>query len=178
MALELDSGATERLGQYIERLGRHLKDRRKRESFAIYASGILAEGERKSVEPIAARACGDPGQTRHMHDKLLHFVGLSQWSDAAVRLEAARHVCEALSEKEPVTTWVIDDTGFLKQGRHSVGVQRQYTGSAGKITNCQVGVSLAIATATQHAAIDFELYLPESWASDPERRSQARIPTR
>jgi SRSO17 transposase len=73
MALELDSGATERLGQYIERLGRHLKDRRKRESFAIYASGILAEGERKSVEPIAARACRDPDQTRHMHDKLLHL---------------------------------------------------------------------------------------------------------
>ena len=176
MALELDSGATERLGQYIEQLGRHLKDRRKRESFAIYAAGILAEGERKSVEPIAARACGDPEETRHMHDKLLHFVGLSQWSDATVRREAARHVCEALAEKEPVTTWVIDDTGFLKQGRHSVGVQRQYTGSAGKITNCQVGVSLAMATATQHAAIDFELYLPESWANDPERRKQARIP--
>jgi SRSO17 transposase len=176
MALELDSGATERLGQYIERLGRHLKDRRKRESFAIYAAGILAEGERKSVEPIAARACGDPEQTRHMHDKLLHFVGLSQWSDEAVRLEAARHVCEALAEKEAVTTWVVDDTGFLKQGRHSVGVQRQYTGSAGKITNCQVGVSLAIATETQHAPIDFELYLPESWANDLERRTQARIP--
>jgi len=79
MALELDSGASQRLGQYIERLGRHLKDRRKRESFAIYAAGILAEGERKSVEPIAARACGDPEETRHMHDKLLHFVGLSQW---------------------------------------------------------------------------------------------------
>jgi SRSO17 transposase len=132
-------------------LGRQLKDRRKRESFAIYACGILAEGERKSVEPIAARASGDPDQTRHMHDKLLHFVGLSQWSDAAVRLEAARHVCEALTEKEPVTTWVIHDTGFLKQGRHSVGVQRQYTGSAGKITNCQVGVSLAIASATAPA---------------------------
>lgn len=176
MGLELDGGATERLGQYIERLGTHLKDRRKRESFAIYAAGILAEGERKSVEPIAARACGDPARTRHMHDKLLHFVGLSQWSDAAVRREAARHVCEALGEKEAVTTWVVDDTGFLKQGRHSVGVQRQYTGSAGKITNCQVGVSLAIATATQHAPIDFELYLPESWANDPKRRTQARIP--
>jgi len=176
MALELDSGASQRLGQYIERLGRHLKDRRKRESFAIYAAGILAEGERKSVEPIAARACGDPEETRHMHDKLLHFVGLSQWSDEAVRLEAARHVCQAIAEKEPVTTWVVDDTGLLKQGRHSVGVQRQYTGTAGKITNCQVGVSLEVASATQHAPIDFELYLPESWANDRERRSQARIP--
>jgi SRSO17 transposase len=176
MALELDGAATERLGQYIERLGRHLKDRRKRESFAIYTAGILGEGERKSVEPIAARACADPEETRHMHDKLLHFVGGSQWSDAAVRLEAARYVCQALTEKEPVTAWVVDDTGFLKQGTHSVGVQRQYTGTAGKITNCQIGVSLEIATATQHAPIDFELYLPESWSNDPERRVQARIP--
>jgi SRSO17 transposase len=75
-----------------------------------------------------------------------------------------------------VTTWVIDDTGFLKQGEDSVGVQRQYTGSAGKITNCQIGVSLEVATATQHAPIDFELYLPENWTDDPLRRTQARIP--
>ncbi|HVZ36794.1 MAG TPA: IS701 family transposase [Polyangiaceae bacterium] len=176
MALDLDSGATQRLRRYIERLGGLLKDRRKRESFAIYALGILAEGERKSVEPIAARACGDPDQTRRMHEKLLHFVGGSEWNDAAVRLEAARHVCQAMAEREPVTTWVVDDTGFLKQGRHSVGVQRQYTGSAGKITNCQIGVSLEIATASQHAPIDFELYLPEGWVNDPERRVQARIP--
>jgi SRSO17 transposase len=111
-----------------------------------------------------------------MHEKLLHFVGGSQWSDEAVRLEAARQVCEAMAEQEKVTTWVVDDTGFLKQGTHSPGVQRQYTGSAGKITNCQVGVSLEIATATQHAPIDFELYLPESWANDPERRAKAHIP--
>jgi len=93
-----------------------------------------------------------------MHDKLLHFVGHSEWSAEQVRLEATRYVCEVLAEQEPVTTWVIDDTGFIKQGTHSVGVQRQYTGSAGKIANCQIGVSLEIATATQHAPIDFELY--------------------
>jgi SRSO17 transposase len=176
MALELDDAAATRLKHYIDRIGTHLKDRRKRESFAIYAAGVLGEGERKSVEPIAARACCDPEQTRHMHEKLLHFVGGSHWSDEAVRLEAARHVCQALAQHEAVTTWVVDDTGFLKQGTHSPGVQRQYTGSAGKITNCQIGVSLEIATATQHAPIDFELYLPESWANDPERRARAHIP--
>jgi SRSO17 transposase len=106
----------------------------------------------------------------------LHFVGRSEWSDEAVRLEAAHYVCEAMTQHEEVTTWVIDDTGFLKQGVHSVGVQRQYTGSAGKITNCQIGVSLEIATATQHAPIDFELYLPEDWANDPVLRQEARIP--
>jgi SRSO17 transposase len=176
MAHELDAAATSRLEQYIDRLGGHLKDRRKRESFAIYAFGILGESERKSAEPIAALACGDPKKCKRMHDKLLHFLGRAEWDDEAVRLEAARHVCSELQKREPVTTWVIDDTGFLKQGSHSVGVQRQYTGSAGKITNCQVGVSLEIATATQHAPIDFELYLPEKWADDPARRIEARIP--
>jgi SRSO17 transposase len=176
MAQNFDAAATARLDQYIERLGTHLKDHRKRESFAIYTFGILGESARKSVEPIAALACADPELAKNMHDKLLHFVSKSVWSDEAVRLEAARHVCAALAQHEEVTTWVVDDTGFLKQGTHSVGVQRQYTGSAGKITNCQIGVSLEIATATQHAPIDFELYLPESWTSDPERRAEARIP--
>jgi SRSO17 transposase len=78
--------------------------------------------------------------------------------------------------KEPVTTWIIDDTGFLKQGTHSVGVQRQYTGSAGKIANCQIGVSLCIATPTEHLPVDLELYLPEAWAHSPARRRKARIP--
>ena len=73
-------------------------------------------------------------------------------------------------------TWIIDDTGFLKQGRHSVGVQRQYTGSAGKITNCQIGVSLTLATRADHVPIDFKLYLPKSWTGDRERRKEARIP--
>jgi len=70
----------------------------------------------------------------------------------------------------------VDDTGFLKQGTHSVGVQRQYTGSAGKITNCQIGVSLSLATRTEQLPVDFELYLPEDWANDPARRREARIP--
>ncbi len=176
MAQELDAAATERLEQYVARLGTQLKDHRKRESFAIYAFGILGESGRKSVEPIAALACCDPERTKNMHDKLLHFVGRANWSDEAIRLEAARYVCEALAQREPVTTWVVDDTGFLKQGKHSVGVQRQYTGSAGKVTNCQIGVSLELATATQHAPMDFELYLPESWTNDPVRRLEARIP--
>jgi SRSO17 transposase len=75
-----------------------------------------------------------------------------------------------------VEAWIVDDTGFLKQGKHSVGVQRQYTGSAGKVTNCQIGVSLTIATRTEQLPIDFELYLPESWTSDKARRAEARIP--
>jgi SRSO17 transposase len=176
MGYDLDAEARERLQQYTDALGTHLKDRRKRESFAIYAAGVLGSAERKSVEPMAALASADAESCRHMHDKLLHFVAGSEWSDSAVRLEATRHVCRALAQHEQVTTWVIDDTGFLKQGSHSVGVHRQYTGTAGKVTNCQIGVSLEIATASQHCPIDFELYLPEKWTDDPERRAKARIP--
>lgn len=166
----------QRLRGYLDRIAGHLKDHRKRASFAIYAHGLLGDSERKSVEPIAAVAAGDPKDAERMHHKLLHFVGQSDWSDEQVRLEAVRYACEALGEHEELTTFVIDDTGFLKQGTESPGVQRQYTGSAGKITNCQVGVSLEISTATQHAPVDFELYLPESWTSDPEKRKKAHIP--
>lgn len=168
--------AAARLEQLFGRIGAHLKDRRKRESFAMYAFGILSDGERKSAEPIAARTCADPEQTRNVHDKLLHFLARSAWDDRAVRLEAARYAIEAVQKREPLTTWIVDDTGFLKQGTHSVGVQRQYTGSAGKVTNCQVGVSLAVATASEQIPVDFELYLPTCWTDDPRRRREARIP--
>jgi SRSO17 transposase len=172
----LDSAAVGRLTAYFERIGRHLPRREQRESFATYFFGILSDGERKSVEPIAARACGDPQGTQRSHDRLLHFLGQSPWSDQAVRREAARHAIAAMTEREPVTTWIIDDTGFLKQGSHSVGVQRQYTGSAGKITNCQIGVSLCVASRNEHVPVDFALYLPQTWIDSPARRLEARIP--
>jgi SRSO17 transposase len=176
MGYELDSTGVVRLEQYFGRIGRHLRDHRSRASFAMYAFGILGDGERKSAEPIAARACGDPEAARATHDKMLYFLGRSRWDDRAVRLEAAGYALEVLGQREVITTWIVDDTGFLKQGNHSVGVQRQYTGSAGKVCNCQIGVSLACATATEHVPIDFELYLPSSWADDPGRRKEARIP--
>ena len=171
---EIATGA--RLEEFFGRIETHLKDTRKRESFAMYACGILGEGERKSAEPIAARACADQDEVKRVHNKLLHFLGRSVWNDRAVRLEAARYAIEELQKQERITTWIVDDTGFLKQGRESVGVQRQYTGSAGKIANCQIGVSLAIATGTQHLPFDFELYLPRSWTEDERRRQQTRIP--
>jgi SRSO17 transposase len=84
-------------------------------------------------------------------------------------------VTSALQEQDPVAVWIVDDTGFLKQGTHSVGVQRQYTGSAGKVANCQIGVSLCVANRVEHVPIDFELYLPRQWLDD-ERRQLACIP--
>jgi SRSO17 transposase len=174
---EMDGAAAVRVAGCFERIGKHLPLPQHRESFATYAFGILGDGDRKSVEPIAARASGgDEEAAEQIQDRLLHFLRESPWSDREVRREAARYVVEAMSARESVTSWIIDDTGFLKQGKHSPGVQRQYTGSAGKIANCQVGVSLSIATATEQVPIDFELYLPQSWAEDFKRRERARIP--
>lgn len=165
-----------RLDDFFSGVGSLLKDRRKRESFAMYALGILGDGDRKSVEPIAARACPDPSQVNNVHSKLVYFLAESKWDDRAVRLHAARYALDVLQRRGPVTAWIIDDTGFLKQGTHSVGVQRQYTGSAGKVTNCQLGVSLCAATEHDHVPLDFELYLPEQWLEDRRRRVEAHIP--
>lgn len=172
----MDAPGVQRLEAYFQRIGDVLGEDSRRGSFAIYAMGLLGEGERKSIEPIAARACPDPSKADAMHQRLLHFAVNSRWSDQEVRREATRYALEALTQREPVEAWILDDTGFLKQGKHSVGVQRQYTGSAGKITNCQIGVSLSVATRTEHLPTDFELYLPDSWANDSARRQEARIP--
>jgi SRSO17 transposase len=166
----------ERVAEYFRRIGSHLPLAAQRESFATYAFGILGDGDRKSIEPIAARATAKPKAAEQLHDRLLHFVRESPWEDRPVRREAAAYVVSALAERERVSDWIIDDTGFIKQGKHSPGVQRQYTGSAGKITNCQIGVSLCVATATEQVPIDFELYLPQTWIDDAGRRKRARIP--
>jgi len=176
MELMLEGDGQQRLEDYLERIGKVLGDDHRRASFATYAIGLLSDGERKSMEPIAARACPDPARVDAEHQRLAHFVSNSNWRDVDVRREAAAYALEVLTKREPVTSWIFDDTGFLKQGSHSVGVQRQYTGSAGKITNCQIGVSLTVTTPTEHLPIEFELYLPESWTEDPARRQEGRIP--
>jgi SRSO17 transposase len=176
MSFEMTGEVHARMDEFFDkRVGKHLS-RRQRESFAIYARGLIGDGERKSVEPIASRATAEARECKHMHDRLLYFIGRSGWNDRLVRREAAWYAIRSLEACEPITTWILDDTGFLKQGVHSVGVQRQYTGSAGKIANCQIGVSLSVATRTEHVPIDFELYLPRCWTEDAARREEARIP--
>jgi SRSO17 transposase len=172
----LDTNGKRRVGEYFDIIGGVLNNGGQRASFAVYALGLLGEGERKSMEPIAARTCPDPDRVDAAHQRLQHFLVDSPWSDRDVRREAARYAVAALTERESIDTWQFDDTGFLKQGRHSVGVQRQYTGSAGKVTNCQLGVSLSLGTRTQQVPIDFELYLPKIWTEDRMRREEARIP--
>lgn len=172
----MDQAAARRLDEYFQCIGDVLGDPRRRASFATYAMGILGEGERKSMEPIAARATADPGAVDAAHQRLGHFIGNGVWDDQEVRRVSAQYALGAMLERESIAAWILDDTGFLKQGRHSVGVQRQYTGSAGKITNCQIGVSLSLASESRHLPVDFELYLPKLWTDDPARRAEAKIP--
>jgi SRSO17 transposase len=173
----MGGGGEQRLHEFFDQVGRVLRNRRRRASFAMYAMGLLSDGERKSMEPIAARACAAPDEVDAVHQRLGHFLTDSAWSDRDVRRAATSYALSALTAREPVDAWIVDDTGFLKQGKHSVGVQRQYTGSAGKVTNCQIGVSLSVTTRTEHLPVDFELYLPRSWTEDGERRQEARIPS-
>jgi SRSO17 transposase len=176
MSYTLNADGEQRLEGYFDRMGRVLGRKDRREAFAIYATGLLGDGERKSVEPIAAAACGDPERCRAFTERLLHFVGESDWDDRGVRLSASRYAIAEMVKREPVQAWIFDDTGFIKQGDRSPGVQRQYTGSAGKTTNCQIGVSLTVATRTVELPVDMDLYLPESWAADRRRCRAAHIP--
>ena len=176
MAFELDADGARRLDVYFEEVGRALGNRCRRASFATYAMGLLGSTERKSAEPIAATAAAEPATCEPMHHRLLRFLRDSPWSDRDVRRIAARHAIAAMTVREPIRTWIVDDTGFPKQGTHSVGVHRQYTGTTGKVSNCQVAVSLSIATRSAHVPIDFALYLPEIWMNDPARRQECKIP--
>ena len=176
MAYVLDAAGRARLDLYFDGIGTMLRRRDRRESFALYAMGLFGDSERKSVEPIAARACADPALCNAYHDRLLHFLAVAPWSDAQVRAYAAGYGVSAMTACEPVTDWIVDDTGFPKQGDKSPGVQRQYSGTLGKTGNCQVAVSVTIATSTMHLPLDMDLYLPQSWDfSNIEISEQASI---
>jgi SRSO17 transposase len=139
-----------------------------------YTKGLMLPIERKSVEPMAARLA--PGNVRQMHQSLHHIVADAPWNDDALLEQVQRQVLPAMTKKHKLAAWIVDDTGFPKKGTHSVGVTRQYCGQLGKQDNCRVAVSVSLAT--EHASIPatYQLYLPEIWANDPERRKQAGVP--
>ena len=140
-----------------------------------YLRGLMLPGQRKSVEPMAARV--HPEDVRSAHQSMHHLVADSQWSDAALFAAVAREVVPILSEAgQAPCFWIIDDTGFRKYGKHSVGVARQYCGQLGKTDNCQVAVSLSLATAEGSLPLDYRLYLPQEWAKDKPRRALAGVP--
>src|SRR3954470_3167253 len=139
-----------------------------------YCKGLLLPGERKSVEPMAARV--EPGRVQAAHQSLHHFVAKADWSDDAVLAVVQAQVLPGLERQGPIRAWIVDDTGFPKKGRHSVGVARQYCGQLGKQDNCQIAVSLSVATDHASLPIAYRLYLPEVWADDPARRAKAGVP--
>jgi len=133
----------------------------------VYVRGLLQDGERKSIEPMAARLWD--GNVQAMQQ----FVGQSPWPWEEVWQRLGRRMT---AELEPDSAWVVDDTGFPKQGLDSVGVARQYSGTLGKTGNCQVAVSLHHVGEQGNAVLGWRLYLPESWAQDQERRKAAGVP--
>lgn len=139
-----------------------------------YCVGLMLPSERKSVEPMAAITA--PERTAAQHQSLLHFVGTGGWSDEKVLAKVREMVQPKIERHGPIEAWIIDDTGFPKKGRHSVGVARQYCGQLGKQDNCQVAVSLSIANHHASLPITYRLYLPQSWAEEEERREKAGVP--
>jgi SRSO17 transposase len=123
---------------------------------------------------MAARLA--PDDVQRTHQSLHHFVANAPWSDQAL-LERVRHfVLPVMKRNGSVVAWIVDDTGFVKKGTHSVGVVRQYCGQVGKQENCRVAVSLSVATEQASLPIAWRLYLPETWAKDRKRRKEAGIP--
>ena len=139
-----------------------------------YCTGLLLPGERKSVEPMAALTA--PARTAAKHQSLLHFVAQAPWSDQAVLAKVRQIALPCIEAHGPIQAWIIDDTGFPKKGRHSVGVARQYCGQLGKQDNCQAVVSLSVANHHGSLPVAHRLYLPEPWVNDAARRAKARVP--
>jgi SRSO17 transposase len=139
-----------------------------------YCTGLLLPGERKSVEPMAARLA--PDNVRRMHQSLHHVVADAPWSDEAVLDRCLDFVLPSMLRQEPVVAWVVDDTGFPKKGHESVGVARQYCGQVGKQDNCRVAVSLSVTTEKASMPVAFRLYLPEAWTKDRKRRKKTGVP--
>lgn len=163
-----------RFAAYVETLASALGHADRVAPLKAYCTGLLLPGERKSVEPMAARL--EPRRVQAAHQSLHHFVAKADWSDDAVLGVVRAQALAALERQGPIRAWIVDDTGFPKKGKHSVGVARQYCGQLGKQDNCQVAVSLSVATEQASLPVAYQLYLPESWANDPDRRAKAGVP--
>jgi len=161
------------LERYLDRLAGVLGHADRRVGLMDYCRGLMLPIKRKSVEPLAAHV--DPLHVQAKHQSLHHFVAKSAWSDEAV-LREVRAVVEPVLNFDHGCYWIIDDTGIPKQGTHSVGVTRQYCGQLGKTENCQVAVSLSLASDTGSFPIQWRLYLPREWADDPSRCRAAGVP--
>src|SRR5580658_562274 len=140
MSIVRPDGIEGRFDAYVSSLSEVIGHADRAGPLRDYCMGLVLPGERKSVEPMAAVTA--PSRVAAQHQSLLHFVGASPWSDERMLEKVRERVQPALERHGPIEAWIIDDTGFPKKGRHSVGVARQYCGQLGKQDNCQVAVSL------------------------------------
>jgi SRSO17 transposase len=170
----LASARAQRFRAYVEQLAAALGHQDRHGPLRDYVTGLCLPGERKSVEPMAARV--DPRHVRARHQSMHHFIANAGWDDGAVLRVARETVLAALERHGPVAAWVVDDTGIPKKGNHSVGVARQYCGVLGKQENCQVAVSVSVAHERASIPVGYRLYLPETWARDHRRRRAAGVP--
>ena len=138
-----------------------------RENAERYVRGLLQAGPRKSLEPLVERLAGEAD-----YQSLQQFLADSPWDSGRVIQAVVERVCPVVDAE----AWVLDDTGFPKDGKRSPGVKRQYSGTLGKIGNCQIGVSLHAVCERATLPLGWELYMPEDWCEDPERRRKAKIP--
>jgi SRSO17 transposase len=164
--------AAERFDCYLAHLSAGLAHADRHAGLRGYCTGLMLPLPRKSVEPMAARV--DPMHASARHQALHHFVSKAEWSDAEMLRRVAQWVVPKMDFSEG-GWWIIDDTGFPKKGRHSVGVARQYCGMLGKQDNCQVAVSISLANCQGSLPVAWQLYLPEDWAADFERRAKAGV---
>jgi SRSO17 transposase len=174
MNLDQSGDSETRFASYMAGLGSVIGQADRTGPLRDYCTGLVLPGERKSVEPMAARTA--PGRTAAQHQSLLHFVGIATWSDEDVLAKVREMVLPALEKAGSIEAWIIDDTAFPKQGKHSVGVHHQYCGQLGKQANCQVAVSLSIANHAASLPVTYRLYLPQDWIKDRARRKKAGVP--
>jgi SRSO17 transposase len=168
------ASSEKRFQLYLDCLADVLGHADRHEPLRLYTTGLLLPGERKSVEPMAARV--DPRRVRSRHQSLHHFVADADWDDAAVLAAAREYVLPTIQQHGPIQAWIVDDTSFPKKGTHSVGVAHQYCGQLGKQANCQVAVSLSVANEQASLPIAYRLYLPKDWAENPARCRKAGVP--
>lgn len=162
-----------RLGDFLRWCVDGLGRRERRAALEWYLRGLLLDGERKSIEPMAERLVDDVSEVQAMRQRLQQAVTVADWDDGVLYERIASRIERGLKS---VDAFVVDDTGFPKKGWSSVGVQRQYSGTMGRIDNCQVGTSLHLASEDGGACIGMRLYLPKEWCEDPKRRAKAGIP--
>lgn len=163
-----------RFDAYVSRLAEAVGHADRHWPLEAYVTGLLLPGERKSVEPMAAKL--DPRRVSRAHQSMHHFVANAPWEERDLLAVARDYALTQLERHAPVGAWVIDDTGLPKKGNHSVGVARQYCGVLGKEANCQVAVSISLVNKTMSVPAAWRLYLPEDWVQDRKRRQQAAVP--